>query len=215
MFKSAGLSFITGGVAADRMRGSRALSELLDRRFVTLGGYGRNRTAKLTPAGDNYARSFLPTRRVDESWSTLEQVAKTEEAFGGRSNAGFVREFEVLGMDTSDLPRGNPLQQTMLEDKALPLLAAGLLESCSDANGVLGYRTTDAGKELLQGDPPKAPAKMPVFDKVLSAWFIDAYCQALAERERWKPSQTNHVWIPLSAGMWPDLNDSDEQEQAA
>jgi hypothetical protein len=211
LFRSSGLLFITGGAGADRMRGSRSLTELLDRRFVVLGGYGRNRTAKLTPAGDNYARSFLPSHRIDESWLVLEQIAATENAFDGRSNAGFVREFEVLGIEDAELSPVYNLMLVELEDRALPLLAAGLIESCSDAEGTLGYRTTDAGREMLAAGQPSTPSKMPVYDKSLGTWFTGVYCQTLAEREQWKPSQTNHVWIPLSAGLWPARDDAELQ----
>jgi hypothetical protein len=203
LFQKSGLVFATGGSSTARSRDSRAVAELAARKLVTVGAHGRNRTVRLTPAGDNYARSFLPSCRIDESWPVLEKIAAAEAAFDGRSNAGFIREFEILGIDNAEPADDHARQLVELEDRALPLLAAGLIESCSDAEGTLGYRTTDAGREMLAAGQPSTPSKMPVYDATRGRQFTNEYNAGLHERDLWKPAIPNHVWIPLSAGMWP------------
>ena len=116
---------------------------------------------------------MAPTKRIDEAWGWLKRVAATESEFKGETNAGFVSEFDVLKIDPTVPLNGNANRLTDLEDEALPLLANGLLESASDVQGHLGYRTTEAGRAALVIGKPRKPRGLPAYDAKLGDEFID------------------------------------------
>jgi hypothetical protein len=206
-FRSHGLTLTMGGSALERKSGGRLLAELERKGLIRLEKHhGQHRGVALTDFGDDIARSFVPTNRVDQSFPALELIRATEKLFRGRTNAGFILEHDILEIESVDdgEPNLDPKPFLDFEDQCLPLLCRGLLESASDTEGRIGYRTTAAGREALLAGPPEAPTQLPDRNPELSQRFIDLYVAELAARESWIPDRHSSVWIPLSAGMWPE-----------
>ena len=214
-FRKRGISLVVGGSAATRQRGNRDLKALADEDLIELIGSGKGRCVRFTKFGDDYTRSLVPTKRIDEAWIALEIIDATDKTFEGRSNCGYQLEFDILGIhgeSESENGDGDYSRLLLLEDFALPLLANGFLESSSDGQGRLGYRLSKSGKKALAAGKPKAPKRMPKYDPALGKEYIDLYCAGLRDRENWKQAGRNHCVIPLGCGSWPSLPGTPKHE---
>jgi hypothetical protein len=78
-------------------------------------------------------------------------------------------------------------------------LCRGWLESASDTEGRIGYRVTPAG---LSQRLPRA-TKLPGYDLYAGEEYDELFAGALAERDSWEVTDLSLVFIPLSAGRWP------------
>ncbi|MAT71181.1 MAG: hypothetical protein CMJ58_16845 [Planctomycetaceae bacterium] len=195
-FRERGLLLAIGGAQADRQQARRVILKLEADGLLCLRGRGKKRSVCLTRRGDDFARSFCPTLRIDESWHLLERVGRLHAEFG---TAKHLLEQDILGI--RDWDDATPLLE--LEDLALPLLCAGLLDACGDTEGRVGYRVTNAGRKALLRMKPAPPIELPKPDANARKKFNELYVRGLDERRRWRSTRPSHVVIPASAGDWP------------
>jgi DNA-binding PadR family transcriptional regulator len=202
LFRRVGIQLAIGGGDAVRQSGHRDLRSLVSKGLIRILGRGKRRGVTLTNAGDNYVRSIAPSLRIDEAWPALRLVRCVELLFALPIRA-YMLEFDILQIDQRVPLNGNASRLLDFEFTCLPLLASGLLESSSDTQMRLGYRTTHAGRAALAKRKPARPRNVPPYSSAVGREFTQLWKAALAARDTWSPSRPGLVWIPLSAGMWP------------
>ena len=202
-YQSFGVRCEVGGSGAERTAGWRSLVLLHHRRFITRAKRGGSQFAKLTAAGDAYARALVSWPQPRDVWATIELISALADLFGESTNAGFIGEWHIANVKPA-MPDDKHREAILhLEECCRPFLARGLIESYNDVEGRLGYRLTPAGKEALAAGQPKKPKHLPAVDKELAAWAATAYYGGLENRRTWKGSRESHVAVPLSCGLWP------------
>jgi hypothetical protein len=160
--------------------------------------YGGKRIGvTLTDHGDTVIRGLVGGDTARGSFPLLAAVESVKAAFGGGSNAGFILETDILGKDYDAIASADLVS---LENRALPLLCRGWLESFCDIEGRCGYRVSAAGAVAIR---PKS-GRLPAYDDAAADEYDRLFRDALAERNNWQPSTPSQVAIPLSAGRWPE-----------
>lgn len=191
-----GVPLVVSGTGTERLAGERELQRMAADGLIRLFIAGKRIGVGLTDHGDTYARKLSAGYTVRDSWHLLKLVDKTLADCGGKGNAGYVCETDILGTEYDAVT--SP-QLVGLENQSLPLLCRGYLESNCDVEGRVGYRVSEEGREACK---PKA-GKSPKFDELAESEYTRMYLAACRERETWQQSNPSHVTIPLSAGTWP------------
>jgi hypothetical protein len=189
-FATRGVPMLGAGTAATRMAFMRQLGELRQLGLLRLiTHHGRRFGAKLTPLGDDYARTLTGGYTVAESFPLLELVESATI-----KNCEYSLELAILGIEYGQVADTAPLVD--LENRLLPLLARGWLES--NCGGYVGYRVTAAGKVATL---PDSSADLPTYDQAAADEYDELFTAALREREQWRP-ETHNIAIPLPRGNW-------------
>jgi hypothetical protein len=204
-YRRGGLVFTGGGTGARRQERSRELDEA--RRAKLIAGATTTRPLiRLTDDGFAVARALAgcPFIGDADTWNILARVEALTQAGVTNSGCGpvglYVPEYAILNR-----PHGSQLESPEvvgLENQAMPLLVAGLLEARSDCHGRVGYAITPEGRAALAAGPPAEPEGLPAFDEVAAELYNDGFFGGLKARNHWEP-EGKDLAIPLSAGLWP------------
>src|SRR5262245_4027971 len=177
-YRRRGVMLSYSGSDAHRMGESRRVAAMKKAGLLEVNGRGRGRGLLLTRFADDYLRSMLPTKRLDEAWPILQRVEATYQRIGS-ANAGFTLEFDVVG---GEYGPEQIKECHALADEAAVLELYGLLEIFSDTQGRLGYKLTEAGTDALKAGPMPEPEVIPEYRADLSAEYIDDVNAGLTER---------------------------------
>ncbi|MCE9555910.1 MAG: hypothetical protein K8T91_21385 [Planctomycetes bacterium] len=188
-----GLPFTGGGGGKQRAEFSEAMSNLKAGGLIIVGGRTQGVNLRFTPKGEWYAREYARTHTIEETWSLLLLLQK----MGGEERS--ILENYILG----NLADYTSAEAVDLEEFAIPLLSAGLVRTCADRRGSVGWSVTPAGTAAIKAGCPTDPAALD-FDEGLADRYTATRRGYLEERKTWQPSRKTDVFIPLSAGGWEE-----------
>lgn len=194
LFRAHGLPLVGGGTDARRKEHSRRVQRAKRAGLLTVEGRARP-TARLTDSADASLRALCNLRGLASAFLLLQLVDALATGYG--TNAGYVSEFDILGVaspESRDCVR--------LENQAAPALARDWLDSHCDHAGRVGYAVTRAGRAALAGEPP-TDGGLPDLDEEAAGCYQQSLLAALDGREGWEPSPRASVVIALGAGSWP------------
>lgn len=204
-WRAAGLPFVVGGEDAARQSGARILAQLRRAGLLEVCGRGRHRGVRLTLLGDWAARTMFCARTLPEAWPWLVAIERARVEISDGTNAGFVNEWDVIEVgprDERDLS-GHDLCVD-LDDAAGVLQRHDLAEAMTDTCGSVGYRVSDAGRAALEAGEPKPPDDLPAYRSDMADEFVELLTAEWRGRQNWRSEDGREVFVPLSAGMWPD-----------
>lgn len=200
-YSTRGVPLVVAGSGTQRLAGERELQKLETAGLIVIYRRRKRIGVSLTERGDNVVRKLTAGYLARESFYLLELTEAVKAEFGGRTNAGFVLEADVLGREYDTIQSSNLI---LLENLMLPLLSRGWMRSGSDVRGAVGYQTTKAGRRAMAAGKPQT-GRLPKYDHIAGGEYDEMFVTALAERDEWKPDSPSHVAIPLSCGRWPRL----------
>lgn len=196
-YRRTGLPIVRGGLAADRVSGSKLMNELRRAGLVETQG-GTSLTVRLTDLGDWYGQAITPNDAIELTWPLFGCVAALQDA--GFDNEGFVSETFLVSKEYDQVEK---LELLTLEDRLGFYLRRGWLASQSDSRGRIGYSVTAEGREVLEAGCPVRPEGLPEYDTELFDECYELSEAAYQASRRLKPLRANSIYIPLSAGLWP------------
>jgi hypothetical protein len=195
-----GVLVVGGGSVRDRVSHHRMLASARAAGVLVVSGDARP-LVKLTAEAEASARSLCGLDSLFASFPLMASIDKAAARCG--TNCGFVGEDDVLGKPYDQLQSHDLVR---LENKLLPLLVRGWLESDCDSEGRVGYRITEAGRAAVR---PKR-AKLPAFNQFCADEYDRLYSPTMDERNSLEPDRPGHLAIPLSCGCWGETETASE-----
>ncbi|MFZ5831470.1 MAG: hypothetical protein ACOY3P_15405 [Planctomycetota bacterium] len=164
-FFAQGIGWRHGGDQNARQAHASLLAEASAAGLLRTYGNERRSAVKLTDMGDRVARGLAGCPGIAEAVEVMRRIAELELEPHGRSGGlhqPCVREdwvantsITLANYDTDEAARA----VMVVEDRLLPAMTRGWVESASDTAGAAFYSLTDLGRDILSR-PPK-PADLP------------------------------------------------------
>jgi hypothetical protein len=203
---------VRGQTAAGRKRAERALDELVAAGSVGVTRRGKAVYVRLSAQADDHARRLCGLPGIDAGLCTVAAVAQ-RSTFPPR----LLTDFWVAETDLSDgqgWRAGRSAELVIIEDFALPALAAGWLDSRTTTLGHCYYAVTPAGHARLEDadDPAVAEARtVPA--------LADLYCRRLrVELARLESADPGRIDLdppplPVAIGGLPYVSEAQRCEK--
>lgn len=193
-----GVAWRAGGGPAERKSAERAFEKLAACGLVGFRAERQLRSAVTLPRFAA-AHSIVPACSLADCWPLLGAIAEAErDPQSLVIGKDAIWEGSLVGMDWGPYRTGDR-RIIDLEDRAWPLATMGLLDTETDACGLIVYSLTPAGRASMDQPPPTDDLG---YDPAVYDQYSDAVARGLSEREQWKPKRTSDIAIPLSAGFW-------------
>jgi hypothetical protein len=163
-FATGGLPWHSGEASeTGRKKDQRTLERLVADGLLTVHGGERRTSAKLSEAGDVYARALAGMPNVADAHGLLADVIRLEKSGDGFSP--MVREIWLAGL-ADYAPGDDSCGRKILavQDCALPGLNRGWLKTESDCEGRAWYLATPFGRKVAKEPAPTLPDDLPEAD---------------------------------------------------
>ena len=202
--------FLTHGVQFSSGGGGVVVQKQVERELnemqaagllVVVAKYGRRTGVRLTALGDTLARYFSCNLMLHESRPLLARIAELELA--GCSLNGVVSELDIVRA-YNYTPEAGP-KISSLDRDLIAAKVAGFVTDRIDMSARVFFHLTDAGRDFL--DMPASAPELPEYEAKHEKWghvYWDELRARLDGRPAWKAEQMALVFVPMSAGLWPE-----------
>lgn len=199
-----GLVYTCGGSSADRKAAERQAGALEDAGLLEfVRARGRRAFVRLSSRGDWLARAHCwpsMARTCGHEEMRVAMLCLAANHAAGYENEGAVPEIALCGLEDWGPDAVDRLQT--VEEALAPGLLRGFVTSNADVGGRVAYLLTDSGRAWLD-DPTLPPRDLPKYSPEEGRRYTDEYVSAIKRLNSQSPTD-GEIWIPLSAGLWPE-----------